>query len=245
MAQISPSTVSSAMISVSVGPANRSMPTRPIELALGLGDEGVAGPDQHVDRRDALGADRHRGHRLDAAEAIDDIGAGKMLRGDDGRGRFALVGRRAGDDPRDARHLGGDDRHMRRGDHRIFAARHVAADRIHRDILMAEHHTRQRLDLDILERGALVLGEVAHLLLREADVVEIAARKLRQAVLDLGVGQPIVLAIPIVELHRQFAHGLDRRAPRYRRECLRLSPSLSRRLPLAARRPARASDTVP
>ncbi len=58
-----------------------------VELPLGFGDEGIAGADQHVDRLDALGAERHRADRLDAAEAIDHIRAGQMLRGDDGRCR--------------------------------------------------------------------------------------------------------------------------------------------------------------
>ena len=35
---------------------------------------------------------------------------------------------------------------------------------------MAEHHARQGLDLDILQRGALDLGEIADLGLREFDV---------------------------------------------------------------------------
>ena len=42
-----------------------------VELALGLGDIGVAGADQHVDRLEALGAERHRRHRLDAAQHMD------------------------------------------------------------------------------------------------------------------------------------------------------------------------------
>ena len=55
-----------------------------------------------------------------------------------------------------------------------------------------------------------MLREVTHLFLREPDVVEIALRQLRQAVLDLGVGQPEILAVPLVELDRQFA---DRSIP--------------------------------
>jgi hypothetical protein len=68
------------------------------ELALGLGDEGVARADQHVDRRDRLGAERHRADRLHAAEHVDLVGAGQVHRRDDGRVRLALEGRRAGDD---------------------------------------------------------------------------------------------------------------------------------------------------
>ena len=47
---------------------------------------------------------------------------------------------------------------------------------------MPQHRARQRLDLDILERGALHLGEVADLRLGEADVLEIPGAQLRQAI---------------------------------------------------------------
>ena len=56
----------------------------------------------------------------------------------------------------------------------ILAAGHVAADRVDRDVLVAEDDARQGFDLEILQRRLLVLGEFADLLLREADVVEIA-----------------------------------------------------------------------
>jgi hypothetical protein len=44
------------------------------------------------------------------------------------------------------------------------------------------------------------------LLLRELDVVDVALGELRESVLDLAIGQAKVLAVPAVELHRQFAH---------------------------------------
>jgi hypothetical protein len=43
---------------------------------------------------------------------------------------------------------------------------------------VAEHHAGQRLDLDVAQRVALDLREVAHLRLRELDVVD---RLLRQS----------------------------------------------------------------
>ena len=61
-----------------------------VELALGFRDIGVARPDQHVDGLDRLGAERHRADRLDAAEAVDHVGAGEVLRGDDRRRRACL-----------------------------------------------------------------------------------------------------------------------------------------------------------
>src|ERR1019366_6233142 len=65
--------------------------------------------------------DRHR-----ATQAADLHGR------DDRRMRTTLERRRTGDDALHAGDLGGDDRHMRGGDHRIAPARHVAADRVDR-----------------------------------------------------------------------------------------------------------------
>jgi hypothetical protein len=192
-----------------LGGAGEQVDADPAEqLALGLGDKGVAGADQHVDRGDAGSAERHGAHGLDAAQAVDHVGPGQMLGGDDRRGGAALIGRGAGDDLRDARDLGGQHRHVRRRDHRVLAARHVAADPVHRDVLLAQHHARQGLDLEVPERGALVLREAADLRLGEADVVQLALRELAQAGLDLLVGQAEVGAVPLVELDRQFAHRL-------------------------------------
>ena len=98
------------------------------QLTLGLGHIGIAGADDHVDGLDRFGAERHGGNRLHAAENINVIRAAEMHGGDDGRVRSALEGRCAGDNAFHAGDLGGDNRHMRRGDHRIAPARHVAAD---------------------------------------------------------------------------------------------------------------------
>ena len=53
-------------------------------------------------------------------------------------------------------------------------ARHIAADRIHRDVPVAEHDAGQRLDLEVAQRLLLLLREIAHLRLGEFDVVEVA-----------------------------------------------------------------------
>ena len=156
------------------------------QLPLGLRHIGVAGADDHVDRLDTLGAERHGGHRLHAAEHVDVVGAAEMHGGDDGRMRPALERRRAGDDALHAGDLGGDDRHVRGGDHRIAAARHVAADRIHRDVAVAEHDAGQRLDFEVVHGVALLLREVAHLRLREFDVLEVALGHLRDGFFDFG-----------------------------------------------------------
>jgi hypothetical protein len=69
-----------------------------------------------------------------------------------------------------------------------------------------EHHARQRLDLDVPHRGALVLGEVFHLRLGELDVLDVARAQLRKALADLGVGEPVVVPVPRVEFLRELAH---------------------------------------
>ena len=43
-------------------------------------------------------------------------------------------------------------------------------------MLVAKHHTRQRLDLDILHARPLDLREVTHLSLGEFDIVKILGR---------------------------------------------------------------------
>ena len=201
------------------------------ELALGLGDVGVAGADQHVDRRDALRPERHGAHRLDAAEAVDHVGAGHVLGRDDGRGGPPLVGRRAGDDAGHAGHLGGQHRHVRRGEQRVLAAGHVAADGVHRDVAVAEHHAGQRLHLDVAQRRALVLGEVADLGLGEADVLEVLGGELGHA----GAGS-----------RRRVRRKSSRSQPSNRAESSRTAASprsamSARRRSTVARTPASAS----
>ena len=100
------------------------------QLPLGFGDVGIARADDHVDRRDGLGAERHGGDRLHATEHENLVGAAEMHRRHDRRMRPAVKRRRAGDDVLHAGDARGDDRHMRRRHHRIAPARHVAADRI-------------------------------------------------------------------------------------------------------------------
>ena len=178
------------------------------QLALRLRHVGVAGTDDHVDAGDRLGAERHGGDRLHAAEHENLVRAAEMHGGDDRRMRPALERRRAGRDAFDARDPRGDDRHVRRGDHRVAPAWHVAADARHRNVAVAEHHAGQRLDLEVAHRLLLLLREVAHLALRELDVLEVALADLRDRLVDLGVGQAKALRLPAVELLRQLA---DRR----------------------------------
>ena len=142
------------------------------QLALGLGDERIAGPDQHVDGLEAIDeAERHRRQALHAAEGEDGVGA----RGLDGvehrRVDPALaLGRRAADHLLDARHLGHQDGHEGGREHRVAPAGHVGPDGVDRDVAVAEHDARPHLDLERGQRGQLGAGEPADLVLGEGDV---------------------------------------------------------------------------
>jgi hypothetical protein len=70
----------------------------------------------------------------------------------------------------------------------------------------AEHDTGQRLDFEVLHRFALLLGEIAHLRLRELDVLNIPLRHLRDRALDLPRRQAEIGRRPVVELLRQVLH---------------------------------------
>jgi hypothetical protein len=157
-----------------------------------------------IDRGDALRAERHRRDSLHAAKDIDFVGAAEVHRRDDGRMRAAAVRGRAGGDALYAGDTRRDDRHVRRGDHRIAAARHVAADRIHRDVAMAEDDARQGLNLEVAHRLLLLLREVADLGLRELDVVEVALGNLRDGLLNLGWRQTEILGLPVIKFLRQL-----------------------------------------
>ena len=176
------------------------------QLPLRLGDERVAGADQHVDGRDARRAERHRRHRLNAAQQVDLIGAAQRHGGDGGGRRHAVQRRRAGGDALHPGHLRGQHAHVRRGDHRIAAAGHITADARDRDVAVAEPNARQRLHLDVAQRGALHLGEAADLCLSEFDVLDHLRGQAVDQRLDFRRRQAEVLRLPFVELRRQFAH---------------------------------------
>ena len=82
-AQFARRTLSSAMTSVSVGPANRSMPTRPNSWRLASATKALPGPTSMSTGAMLCGAERHGADRLDAAQAVDLVRAGQVLRGDD------------------------------------------------------------------------------------------------------------------------------------------------------------------
>ena len=152
-------------------------------------------------------AERHRCQRLHPAEADDLV----RPRGRDRVERrvvhpAALARRRAGHhapDPRDLRH---HDRHERGRDHRVAAARHVGADRVHRHVAMAESHARKRLQLEVRERSALGFSEAAHLFLRERDVLLQLVGNGRGGRVDLGAADDKRVGRPTIQLQRPVAH---------------------------------------
>ena len=170
------------------------------ELALGFHDVRVAGPDEEVDRRDRLGAERERRQRLHAAEHVDLVGSGEMHRRDRRVGRPAAERRGARGDALDPGHLRGDDAHVGRRDHRVPAARHVRADVPDRNVPVAETHAGERLDVEIEHRFALRLSEPPHLRLAEGDVLEHLGRHPVEARVDLVRVEPEALRLPAVEL---------------------------------------------
>ncbi len=119
------------------------------KLTFGFGDESIAGADEHVGGFDGFGAQRHRADGLNAAEAVNLVRAAKVHCCDDGGVRAPIDGRRGGHDAGNASDRGGQDRHVGSRHHREFAARDIAADRLHRDVAVAEDHARFRLHLDI------------------------------------------------------------------------------------------------
>jgi hypothetical protein len=176
------------------------------QLALGFGDEGIARARDHVGGLDRGRAERHGTDRLHAADRIYLVRAAQVHGGDDRGMGLALVGRRTGDDAFHAGDARGDDAHVRRRDERVFAAGHVTADAVDRDVLVPEHHARQRFDFHVTQRIPLDLREVADLLLRELDVLDHLFGQRAHAVLDLALGHAETLRGPAVELGREIAH---------------------------------------
>jgi len=92
-----------------------------------------------------------------------------MLGRDNRSCRLALKRGGTGYNARNASNLGGQNRHMGGGEHRVFAAGNVATSVLNRDVFVAQNHAGHGFDLDVLERIFLDLGKVAHLFLSELD----------------------------------------------------------------------------
>src|SRR5260370_222108 len=154
-------------------------------------------------------------HALPAASAVGSIASSRSISRSVSSASFSeLVMRMAGalGGGMCGRGARGDDRRMRRGDHGIAAGGHVTTDRVHRDVPVTEDDAGQRLDLEIAQGLLLPLREVAHLRLRELDVIEIALADLGYRAFDLVRRKLERSRRPAVEFFRGFAHR--RIAPR-------------------------------
>ena len=177
-----------------------------IKLPLGFGDIGIARPHQHIDRGDGFGADGHGTDGLDAAQNINLMRPAQMHRRNDGGVGTPAERWRAGDDARHTRNGRGGDRHMRAGNHWKLTAGNIASDGLNGDVAMAEDNAWHRLDLDILQRVALCLREVANLFLRKSDVGELALRQFTHEVFDLVQRQAKALWRIAIEHRGQIAY---------------------------------------
>ena len=185
-----------------------------VQRALGLGDEFVAGADDHVGRLAAEQAVGHGGDGLHAAQGHDHVGAG-AVEGVEQAGVHATAAerRRAGDDGLHARRLGRGHAHVGRGDVRVAPRRGVAAGHVDRQHALAGHHAGVQFDLEFAQRVALGVGEGADLRDGEVDVAPHLRRHFGGAAVDL-LARHHDLALPAVELpgvgaHRVLAPGLD------------------------------------
>ncbi len=121
------------------------------QLALGLGDVGVARADDHVDGLLVQESERHRGEGLDAAEEEGPVDT-RTRRGVEHRGVGPAVGlrRRARDDRRDAgdlRHVDGHEGARRQGE---ASSGEVGADAADRHVAMSGDDARRQLGLEVL-----------------------------------------------------------------------------------------------
>src|SRR5690606_31855384 len=156
-----------------LGWSGEQIDTHPAEkLALGFRHIGVAGPYQHVHRRNRFGTQGHGRDGLYTPKDIDFVGSGHRHGCNGFWMRLSVGGRHTGDNARHSGYLGSDDAHVRRRHHGILAARHVAADGTDRNVGMTQGDPRKRFYLDVLHGGPLYLGKVADLGLCESDVVK-------------------------------------------------------------------------
>ena len=177
------------------------------QLPLGLGDEPVAGPAQHVDRLDLAHAERHEREGGDSPEGEDAVGAGRVDGVDRGRVPAGALDRRgAGHDRRHARDLRGDDAHLRGTEHRVASAGDVAADVPHREVPVAEDDPGADLHLERPHRGELGLGEGAHVGLAPLGVRPGLLVERRARLVDVGPGELEGRRVPPVELPAVLAH---------------------------------------
>jgi hypothetical protein len=209
------------------------------QLALGFGDVGVAGADDHVHRRLALEAERHGRHRLHAAEREDAVRAAQVGGVEHRRVAGAAAARRGarehGVHARDLRHQHG---HERAGHQRAVTGGQVGADAADRDLAVAHDQAGRDLPLEVRGGPQLQLGEAAHPLQAElqaladarvdgaAGSVELLARGAERL-------RPVAVELLRVAPHRIHAVAVDvEQHRRYAVDDLRVAQLLPRRDPL-------------
>ena len=95
---------------------------------------------------------------------------------------------------------------MRGGHHRKLAAWHVAAHRLHWDVLVAQDDTRLHLNLDVGHAVALRLGKAAHVFLRELQVFHLARGDAGDERVDFLLAELERRGRVAVEFLGQFSH---------------------------------------
>ena len=127
-------------------------------LPLGLGDVGVAGADDLVDRGDGGGAVGQRRHGLRAADPVDLVDAGDRGGGEHQRVDGPVGRRDHHDDAADAGDAGRDRVHQHRAGIGRRAARDVEPDRVERAPAQAQPHAGLVDPGHVLGQLALVEG---------------------------------------------------------------------------------------
>ena len=148
----------------SLGPGEAVDPDDPADLPLGLLHVEVAGADDHVDARHALGPVRERGDRLRAAHRVDLVGLAQRRRGEDHG-----VRRRGDDDLVDPGRARGHGAHQHRRRVRRPAAGRVDGGPPHghvaqpHGLALVERDLRLGVEAGRRDRGDVGRGELQRL----------------------------------------------------------------------------------
>ena len=169
------------------------------QRALGLGDELVARPHDHVRRLAGEQASSHRRDRLHTTQRHDHVGACAVEGVEQvGMHRPAAERAAAGDDGFDTCRLGCGHAHVGRCDVGITPSRCVATSDVDRQHPLAGRHARVQADGEVLQGIALRMREGADLFDRKVDVAPHLRRHLGGAAVDLGTRQHD-LTVPLVQ----------------------------------------------
>ena len=180
----------------------------PEQLALCFGHKSVSWPDNHINRRDCLGPDGHGADPLNTTKRVDLVSSGQIHRNHDCGVRATVERRRGRNDAGNARDTRCHHTHMRRCDQGVFAARHIAANRIDGHVLVTKRYARQCFNLNILKRVTLNLSKIPDLFLSELDVADRLCVEFFITGVDFSACQTKALRTPFIESFRQLT---DRR----------------------------------